>query len=177
MVCKVALSTIVYWFDKGLIRGYRTPGGHRRIFRSDLEKFMNDHAMPLGHRLPDGQTRVLLSAKDSAVLRSLGGLLDSLEERVQWEKAKTGFETGRRIASFHPDVLILDLRLPGADAVSLCEDLRTDPETQTIEIVALGAPEDAPGIEALSSRGLCSLLPRNSDHGRLTAAILKGRSV
>lgn len=176
VVCKVALSTIVYWFDKGLIRGYRTPGGHRRIFRSDLEKFMNEHAMPLGHRLPDGQVRVLLAARDPGLLRSYGALLDSMEDRVQWVKAKTEFEAGRKISAFHPDVLIIDLRLPGADAASLCEDLRTDPETQTLEIVALGDPAEAPGIEALAARGLCELLSRTPDQNRLSAAIFRGQA-
>ena len=175
VVCKVALSTIVYWFDKGLIRGYRTPGGHRRIFRSDLEKFMTDHEMPLGHRLPDGQVRVLLAARDPALLRSYGSVLDSLGERVSWLKAKTGFEAGRKISAFHPDVLILDLRLPGADATALCEDLRTDPETQGLEILALGEPGDAPGVQGLAAMGLCELLPRPVDADRISAALFRGR--
>jgi excisionase family DNA binding protein len=33
----VDIKTVVRWADAGLIQSTRTPGGHRRYFRSDIE--------------------------------------------------------------------------------------------------------------------------------------------
>ncbi len=36
----VHIGTVREWADSGLIPNYRTPGGHRRFFKTDLEKFL-----------------------------------------------------------------------------------------------------------------------------------------
>lgn len=171
VICKVALSTIVYWFDKGLIRGYRTPGGHRRIFRADLDKFMKDHQMPLGRRLPDGQIRVLVATQDQGLVEECSTSLGELDARADWTQARTGYDLGRMIGAFRPDVLWLDLRLPGVDAPTMCADLRADPETQHMEILVVGDPGEAPGIDALASEGACELMSRASDGNRLLSVV------
>lgn len=46
-LCKVGPKTACAWFDKGLLRGYRIPGGRdRRVLRADLIRFLKDNAMP-----------------------------------------------------------------------------------------------------------------------------------
>lgn len=40
-------TTIIDWMEKGLIEGYRTPGGHRRIQREALLLFLQAQKMPL----------------------------------------------------------------------------------------------------------------------------------
>ena len=47
-ICKVASRTVVSWFDKGLLKGYRIPGGKdRRIPLIELERFMRTHKIPI----------------------------------------------------------------------------------------------------------------------------------
>lgn len=46
-ICNVALSTVIRWFDKGLLKGFRVPGSkHRRILPEELIKFLKEHNMP-----------------------------------------------------------------------------------------------------------------------------------
>jgi len=40
-------TTIIDWIDKKQLESYRTPGGHRRIQRESLLKFLQDHSMPV----------------------------------------------------------------------------------------------------------------------------------
>lgn len=40
---------------------------------------------------------------------------------------------------FHPDVIVLDICMPYADGCDVAEELRADPETQHIRLVALTA--------------------------------------
>jgi excisionase family DNA binding protein len=39
-MCGVYNRTVVAWFDQGRLKGYKLPGGHRRICRKSLAEFM-----------------------------------------------------------------------------------------------------------------------------------------
>lgn len=158
-ICKVALSTIVYWFDKGLIRGYRTPGGHRRIFRVDLEKFMKDHAIPLGDRLDD-QLRVLVVGRDPKVMDLFGETLKSLNGHLDWASATGSFQAGRLVATFKPDLMLVDSDIPELDGVFLCQQLKDDPDTRDIDIVLISNSAGRADARALRDAGASEVLTK-----------------
>lgn len=44
-VCKVASRTVTKWFDSGRLKGFKLPGGDRRIPREELISFLKEHGM------------------------------------------------------------------------------------------------------------------------------------
>ena len=44
-VCKVAPRTVTKWFDSERLKGFRLPGGDRRVPREELMKFLKEHGM------------------------------------------------------------------------------------------------------------------------------------
>ncbi len=47
-VCNVSHRTAQKWFDVGLIKGFRLPGGNnRRVSSKEFLQFLNDHNMPV----------------------------------------------------------------------------------------------------------------------------------
>ena len=48
-ILDVSQTTLRQWADGGHLRVYRTPGGHRRFLREDVEAFTGAHATPSGH--------------------------------------------------------------------------------------------------------------------------------
>jgi excisionase family DNA binding protein len=40
-------SSVSKWIDRGILTAYRTPGGHRRIRRTDMVTFLKTHDMPI----------------------------------------------------------------------------------------------------------------------------------
>jgi len=50
-----------------------------------------------------------------------------------------GYEGLRRAQSTVPDLIVLDLMLPGLDGLQICRQLRSDPKTQGIRILMLTA--------------------------------------
>lgn len=40
-------TTVIDWAEKGIVKNYRTPGGHRRIERESLLDFLHKHKMPI----------------------------------------------------------------------------------------------------------------------------------
>jgi len=151
-ICKVALSTIVYWFDKGLIKGYRTPGGHRRIFRMDLEKFMKDHAIPLGNRLDD-QLRVLVVGMEPSVMDVFNKTLKGMNGHVDWAAAAGTFQAGQMVATFKPNLMLVDSDVPDLDGASLCRQLKEDPNTREIDVVLLSNTAGRADARALRDAG------------------------
>src|SRR5438105_15953657 len=54
-------------------------------------------------------------------------------------EAGTG-EEGVELARQHqPDLVLMDIQLPGIDGVMACQQLRADPSTQALKVVALTA--------------------------------------
>src|SRR5690242_3101362 len=48
-----------------------------------------------------------------------------------------------KILTFHPDVVILDVMLSGSDGCQICQQLKSDPQTQHIPIVMISAKPEA----------------------------------
>jgi excisionase family DNA binding protein len=142
VICKVALSTIVYWFDKGLIRGYRTPGGHRRIFRSDLEKFLHEHSMPMGDHLEEPAYKLLLLVQEPSLVEAITKDLKTFGERVEHTFATSSMQAGLMVSSVRPHLFVVDLALPGVDGSEICRQMKDDAETRSL-MVAFIRPEGA----------------------------------
>ena len=53
--------------------------------------------------------------------------------------AATGEEALRKVRSKTPDLMILDLMLPGVDGLNVCKQLKADPKTEHIPIIMLTA--------------------------------------
>ncbi|SDN85282.1 two-component system, OmpR family, phosphate regulon response regulator PhoB [Desulfonauticus submarinus] len=53
--------------------------------------------------------------------------------------ASNGIEALEKIKKIHPDLLILDLMLPGIDGLEVCKEIKKDPETASIPVLMLTA--------------------------------------
>lgn len=63
--------------------------------------------------------------------------------------AATGGEAGLAQARLgHPDVIVLDVMMPGIDGLEVARRLRDDPETNTIPIILLSAKAQHADIQA-----------------------------
>jgi putative two-component system response regulator len=83
------------------------------------------------------RVRVAVIEDDAAVRRVLGRILEDAGYGVI---AVGDGEAGlRAVAEHQPDMLILDLTLPGVDGLEICRRLRTDSRTVTLPIIVLTA--------------------------------------
>ena len=70
------------------------------------------------------------------------------KEGFQVTCAASGEEGLRRLAAGRPDLILLDLMLPGMDGLEVCRALRRDAETATVPIVMLTAKGEEADIVA-----------------------------
>lgn len=138
-LCHVSPLSIINWVNAGRLPAFRTPGGHRRIRREDLIRFMRENGIPLPRDLRDGsgRPRVLVVDDEASIREVLSEHLTGREKPYEVLTAADGFEAGRLVATFRPDVVLLDLRMPGLDGFQICRTIKADPDTSTTVVIAM----------------------------------------
>jgi len=139
-LCHVSPLSIINWVNAGRLPAFRTPGGHRRIRREDLVRFMKDNGIPLPTELQEGsgKPRVLIVDDEGLVRDTLSEFLkDRSGTSYEVLTAADGFEAGRLVSTFKPDVVLLDLRMPGIDGFQVCRTIKAAPESTGTAVIAM----------------------------------------
>jgi len=134
-LCAVAPRTIARWADSGLLRSHRTVGGRRRMLRSDLLEFMRAHGMPIVSNDPSHRLRIAVVDDERSVVRALLRMLARAAPGADCRSAHDGFSAGALLTSFHPDLVFLDIIMPGLSGVDVCEHIRSKPELYGTRVV------------------------------------------
>jgi len=135
----VSLRTVQLWSEAGLLRAWKTPGGHRRILMASVEELLQRRAVVSGRRAGSGEFQVLI-VEDEPDFRQLFELhLRSWELPIQLSSAPSGFEALLQIGAARPDLLITDLRMPGIDGFEMLRALRASGAMGELEIIVVTA--------------------------------------
>ncbi|MFH1416590.1 MAG: helix-turn-helix domain-containing protein [Elusimicrobiota bacterium] len=51
VIIDVEYKTVARWVDNGSIKGFVTPGGHRRVYKEDLIKFLDENNIKISEKL------------------------------------------------------------------------------------------------------------------------------
>lgn len=158
--CHVTADTIRKWAEANKIRVFKTPGGHRRIRREELLRFLRENAIPVHQELDASSAKVLIVDDEKAVISVVRRFLERVDRPFQVEVAMDGFEAGQLVASFRPNVIFLDLRLPGLDGFEVCRRIKENPETSGINIIAMTGYYEGAAAERVKSLGAAMLLQK-----------------
>ncbi len=158
-VCRVTPMTVIRWIKEGKIPAFKTAGGHRRILRQDLDRFCRSRGIPF----LEGESaagKVLVVDADAAVRDAVVEAARAVDESLTIEMAGDAFAAGQLVAQFRPNLIFLDQRLPGVDALDLVSRLARDPETLAISIVVMAPALNTDMERAFRSRGALACVKR-----------------
>jgi len=82
------------------------------------------------------QLRILIVDDDQTNLRFLK---EVLSEKYQIQSVSTGEEAFQIINQFEPNILLLDIMLPGMDGYEVCQKIREDDRLSKIKIILISA--------------------------------------
>lgn len=160
-LCHVSYNTIKNWIKRGLFEAYRTAGGHLRIKAMDLEAFCREQGIPMDKDALPHARKVLVIDDEESIRVALQEALQQYPEKFDIYTAADGFEAGSLMESARPDLVILDLVMPGMDGFKICQNIRHSPSLRHVKIVILtGFPSDR-NIERATELGadLCLAKP------------------
>lgn len=153
--CEVTSAAVLNWIDSGKLPVYTTPGGHYRVLRTDFRAFLHRHGM----FIEDGffargveKKRILIVDDEAAVVAFIEAVL-RLQSEYEVATAFDGFEAGRKLATFRPDLVILDIVLPGVDGFEICRRVKTDPTTQHMKVLGITGFATQENIERMLRYG------------------------
>jgi excisionase family DNA binding protein len=160
----LAVRSVQLMVDRGELQAWKTPGGHRRIARDSVQRWLDGERNPAVAdtsglaTLPGPQdgtatpVKVLL-IEDSMHFQNLVTLLVRRQfPGVDLRTASDGIAGLIMAGQFQPDVLMVDLLLPGIDGATLLAGLRAHPlfeHLQVVVITSLGPDELSPYAFAL----------------------------
>jgi excisionase family DNA binding protein len=152
-ICGVNPTTVQNWVKGNKLRAFQTPGGHRRVRREDLVAFMREFGMPLPGELTQDPPLIMIVDDEIEVLDMLEELMKSEDEDFRVAKAQNGVEALLMIGERKPELLILDIKMPGMNGYEVCNKLKSSPGTQNIKIVAISGDHSAAVKERILSSG------------------------
>jgi excisionase family DNA binding protein len=178
----MAVRSVQLMVDRGDLEAWKTPGGHRRISRVSVERWQDERglrgaapvaaglttptsALGASAALPTAPQRTpvapsvqapirVLLIEDSIHYQNLVGLL--LRQQfpdVELHMANDGIAGLAMAGQLQPQVLVVDILLPGIDGATLITSLRSHPQfagTRLIVVTSLDETQREPYAFALA---------------------------
>ena len=151
-------GSVANWIDQNLLKAHRTPGGHRRVSLDDLLVFLRQHHMPIPPELEQNR-KILVVDDDPAITKLIVATIQTANPSWQLFEAHDGFRAGAMVATLRPDVVILDLKMPGIDGYEVCRLIKSQQNSHHIHVLAMTAyftPENEKQIKDCGARACFS---------------------
>ncbi|ADK82836.1 response regulator [Sediminispirochaeta smaragdinae] len=175
-ICGVVNQTAINWIKSNHLKAFTTPGGQYRIYAEDLLSFLEERGMRIPEELEDlqrqkDQDKVLIIDDD----RELNDMLKQFFSRKMpdWQisQAFDGFEAGVVLSREKPDIVILDIDLPGVNGHQLCTKIKKDESLGSPVIISVSGLDDEAESEKIISEGADAFFAKPVDFGSLLAAV------
>jgi CheY-like chemotaxis protein len=165
-------SSVVKWINDGLLSAFRTPGGHRRVAAAELVRFAQHHGMPVPEELRGlAVVKVLVADDDPRWRRALQRAARPLAGEMEIKIANNGTDALMLVGELKPDVLILDLHMPGLDGFEVLERIRANPGTRNMAVIVASGDTSEQSIQRCLTLGAVSCLQKPIGLPALVGAI------
>ncbi len=176
--CDVHHRTVSRWIANGQLKGHKLPGrGNYRVLLDDFIRFLQQQQMPMPQDLLDaGQplqsavphaalsARILVIDDEPAYRNAIRRVL--FGAGYQLDFAADGFQAGVKISTGKPDLITLDLSMPGLDGFEVLSFIRQQPELSAVSILVIsGLGADA--LAQAQALGADATLPKPFDNDQL----------
>ena len=157
----VAQSTIRKWTDSGRVPAFKTPGGHRRYRRRDLDAFL-EHSGPATE--PSGPL-VLIVDDDEGVRSFVRANLEL--EGYSVREARNAAEGLGLLEERLPDLILLDVMMPQVDGWEMLQRIQEQHGVGAIPVIMFSGKVDERLLAEATERGATGFLAKGFDPQQL----------
>jgi len=178
-ICGVVNQTAINWVKNGHLKAFTTPGGQYRIYAEDFVSFLVEREMRIPQELinlvpgSNGQKKILIIDDDKDLNEVLHDSFLKKLEGYTVLQAFDGFEAGKILQAEKPDVVILDINLPGIDGHELCSRIKSDKDLGNPVIISISGLNDIVEEEKILSLGADAFFPKPLNFDKLVDAVTK----
>ena len=146
----LSVGTIQTLVEKNELQAWKTQGGHRRISMPSLREYQRKHNMLMSpSETRAGRLKVLLVEDDAVTRDMLRDFCNRCETPVDCTAMSSGLEALIDMASIQPEVLIVDLNMPGVDGFQLLRTIRQTSQFNRMTCLVISALSQ----EEIAARG------------------------
>jgi excisionase family DNA binding protein len=133
--------SVINWIEQDLLPSYRTPGGHRRIRHDDLLAFLRKHQIPTPAAMVGGHFKVLIVEDEDDIINIIKSYFER-HSAYTVLSANDGVTALIEVGRSKPDLIVLDIMIPGVDGIDVCRRIKADASNTTAIIAISGQPEN-----------------------------------
>lgn len=134
----VSLRTVQKWVENGSLVAWKTNGGHRRIVRASVARLVAQQQHAVTEGSAQGRFQLLVVEDDPRQRRLHELSADQWGLPLDLHLACDGFEGLLKAGNLKPDMIVVDLQMPGMNGFRMIEAIRRDPAIMAEIIVVTG---------------------------------------
>lgn len=166
----VPISTIKYYTDLGLLRVHDYMSGGFRLYdekESLLRLKRIKEMLEQGYSIKDIREnigkitilKILIIDDEIEVHDFVSSALEDFNN-IDIKSVYDGFSAGITVNEYMPDLIILDLLLPGVDGFKVCTNIKNSPRLKDIKILAITGYDSPEYREKIFQAGADDYLPK-----------------
>ncbi len=144
----VSPVTVRLWAQEGKLDFSITAGGHRRFRQQDVDAFRQQLMQKQRPR-----RSILIVDDDRRHAKLLKNFINDLNLTADSYIAYDGFEAGQLLAQHHPEIVLLDLKMPGMDGFAVCQRIKQQAGKQPVRIIAMSGYDTAENTRRILAAG------------------------
>jgi len=158
----VSTAAVRLWAERGILKARVTAGGHRRFKLDDIKEFAIKKNIQLNTNTGENP-KILIVDDDIHFAEFLKTLLKIEIKNVEIEISLDGFDAANKLHSFTPNILLLDLKIPGLDGFQVCQAVKDNPLQNHIRVITISGDVNQSKIDRLKAIGAETCLKKPID--------------
>ncbi|MCP4131624.1 MAG: response regulator [bacterium] len=138
-ICQVSRSTIHNWIDRGSLKAISLPNGYKRITEDELKRFLKEANIPFP-KGAENAPAILIVDDEEIIIDLLREIVEEVLkskgiESFSIETARDGIDASLKIGHLKPDLVFLDVMLPGIQGFDVCKKIRSNRDLDAVKII------------------------------------------
>ena len=173
-ICQVSPASVSRWIKNGTVKASQTVGGHKRLSRNELVRLLHELKLPIPAELERGSGIKVLIIDDEPIMRKVINLsLSEYFSELAIDEAEDGFQAGMKLMAVLPDLVTLDLGLPGIDGFQICKMIRASKELAHTKILVISGQREKQIQDRVFKAGANAFLEKPVQKSALKETILE----
>ena len=123
--------------------------------------------------MPEKKLSRILYVEDEPDIREVARFALEYSGEYEVRICESGPEALSILPEFQPDIVLLDVMMPGMDGLTTMEEMRKRPETATVPVVFMTAKVQSAEVSRYLALGAASVIPKPFDPRTLGETVRK----